>query len=82
MYGKLRDAIYCGPVYRGNNRIYNSINLLIFYQDDFERVWEDVLNNSGAPDWSAVDAQQWRVWFEFYKANSKVRRGACLRSYY
>jgi hypothetical protein len=40
--------------------------------EDFERTWENVLVEGGAPDWSAVSAQQWRTWFEFYKATRKV----------
>lgn len=45
--------------------------------EDFERGWPNVLVDDNTPDWSAVDSQQWRTWFEFYKANSKV----CLHLY-
>ena len=40
--------------------------------EDFERTWENVLIEGNSPDWSAVDSQQWRTWFEFYKATRKV----------
>ena len=42
--------------------------------DDFEKTWDNVLNNHNSPDWAAVQPQQWRTWFEFYKANSKVQQ--------
>ena len=40
--------------------------------EDFEKTWENVLIEGNSPDWSAVDSQQWRTWFEFYKATRKV----------
>ncbi|KAL5255578.1 hypothetical protein ACHWQZ_G010974 [Mnemiopsis leidyi] len=42
--------------------------------EDFERTWENVLIEGNSPDWSAVDSQQWRTWFEFYKATRKVKK--------
>jgi len=44
---------------------------------DFEQTWENVLNDNNSPDWTAVETQHWRTWFEFYKAISKVG-GCCL----
>lgn len=47
--------------------------------EDFERVWENVLIDGNIPDWSAVDSQQWRTWFEFYKATRKVKTWKLVR---